>query len=108
MRQTYKQINLRQPSLDTIAKANEIINEYSDIGLKLTLRQLYYQFVARDIISNTQKSYKNLGRLLSAGRLAGLIDWNAIEDRTEDLYHFKKILDSTIDFVKKRRRVDLV
>ena len=85
MRQTYKQINLRQPSLDTIATANEIINEYSDLGLKLTLRQLYYQFVARDIISNTQKSYKNLGRLLSDGRLAGLIDWNAIEDRTRFL-----------------------
>lgn len=65
-----------------IEQANSIISEYENQGYDLTLRQLYYQFVARDIIENTQKSYKNLGSIINDGRLAGLIDWESIEDRT--------------------------
>lgn len=68
-----------------IRKANEIIAEYEGQGFALTLRQLYYQFVARDIIPNNVKSYKNLGSVVNDGRLAGLIDWNHIQDRTRHL-----------------------
>jgi hypothetical protein len=65
----------------TITKANEIIDAYRAQGYRLTLRQLYYQFVSRDLIPNSERSYKNLGVAISEGRLAGLIDWTAIEDR---------------------------
>jgi len=65
-----------------IEQANEIIAEYEAAGFTLTLRQLYYQFVARDLIPNTMKSYKALGNVINDARLAGLIDWDAIEDRT--------------------------
>lgn len=41
--------------------------------------------VARAIIPNNERSYKNLGSLISDARLAGLIDWEAIEDRTRNL-----------------------
>lgn len=68
-----------------IDKANEIIAEYTAQGYELTLRQLYYQFVSRDIIPNTMRSYKNLGTAINNGRLAGLIDWEAIVDRTRNL-----------------------
>jgi len=68
-----------------IDKANKIIAEYSGQGFQLTLRQLYYQFVARDIIPNNIKSYKNLGSVVNDGRLAGLIDWDHIQDRTRHL-----------------------
>ncbi len=67
---------------ETIDKANEIIEEYMDDDMKLTLRQLYYQFVSRDLIANKQTEYKRLGGIISDARLAGLIDWKAIEDRT--------------------------
>lgn len=66
---------------DLIEKANTIITEYQDAGYRLTLRQLYYQFVSRNWITNTERSYKNLGNCISDARLAGLIDWEAIEDR---------------------------
>jgi len=72
-------------SMKTIDQANEIIVEYAAGGLDLTLRQLYYQFVARDIIPNQQSSYDRLGGLISNARLAGLVDWNAIVDRTRNL-----------------------
>jgi hypothetical protein len=81
----YVRMNLKQPTLDLIAQANEIIAEYDAAGLKLTLRQLYYQFVSRDLIPNTMKSYKRLGSIINDGRMAGLIDWDAIEDRTRGL-----------------------
>lgn len=64
--------------LDTIGK---IIDEYTTDGITLTLRQLYYQLVSKALIPNSQREYKNLGNLLSKARLAGLIDWDAIEDR---------------------------
>lgn len=71
-------------SLELITKANDILNEYAGQGYRLSLRQLYYQLVARDIIENTVKSYKRIGNLVSDARLAGLLDWSMIEDRNRE------------------------
>src|SRR6185295_9921866 len=71
--------------LAMIAKANQIIAIYAAQGYDLTLRQLYYQFVSRDLIANKQSEYKRLGAIISEGRRAGLIDWDAITDRTRNL-----------------------
>jgi hypothetical protein len=68
--------------LALIQRINAIIDEYSAAGYSLTLRQVYYQLVARGIIPNNERSYKNVGTLIDKGRLVGLIDWHAIEDRT--------------------------
>ena len=68
-----------------IDQANDIIAEYQAQGFTLSLRQLYYQFVSRDLIENTVTSYKRLGTIINNGRLAGMIDWDAIEDRTRTL-----------------------
>lgn len=68
-----------------IEQANDIIAEYQAQGYKLTLRQLYYQHVARDLIRNSQREYKRMGSIINDARLAGLIDWHAIEDRTRNL-----------------------
>jgi hypothetical protein len=78
----FKDIKLNKKTLAIIEVANSIIAEYQDMRLRLTLRQLYYQFVSRDLLPNTERSYKNLGGVISKGRLCGLIDWDAIEDRT--------------------------
>lgn len=72
----------------TIEQANEIITDYRKQGFSLTLRQLYYQFVSRDLIANNMKEYKKLGYVLNDARLAGLVDWDAIEDRTRNLKTF--------------------
>lgn len=70
---------------DIIEQANAICADYARQGFDLTLRQLYYQFVARALIPNTQQSYKRLGSIINEARLAGLIDWNYIVDRTRNL-----------------------
>jgi len=81
----YIERNFRRSSLDIIEYANRIIEDYARQGLTLTLRQLYYRFVAADMIPNTQTSYSRLGSIINDGRLAGLLDWEAIEDRTRAL-----------------------
>lgn len=60
---------------------NTIIEEYRSEGYRLTLRQLYYQLVSRDVIENKQSEYSKLSTLLTKGRMAGVVDWDAIEDR---------------------------
>jgi hypothetical protein len=81
----YQDINFRAQTLTMIEQANQIIAEYQGQGFDLTLRQLYYQFVSRDLLPNTLQSYKNLGGIINDARLAGLIDWNTIVDRTREL-----------------------
>lgn len=81
----YKDIRFHGKSLETIERVNAIVEEYEAQGFELTLRQVYYQLVARGFIPNNERSYKNLGSLINDGRLAGLIDWYAIVDRTRNL-----------------------
>lgn len=81
MKEQFQESNFRAERLETIERANQIIAEYDAMNLRLTLRQLYYQFVTKNWLTNTERSYKNLGTAISDGRLAGLIDWDAIEDR---------------------------
>lgn len=77
--QQFRVTNFKADTLERIEQANAIISEYG--GQKLTARQVYYQFVARDLIPNTPRSYQNLTTMLTDARYAGMIDWDAIEDR---------------------------
>ena len=81
MKKVFKIFNFRNDRLEMIEACNGIITQYQAQKLTLTLRQLYYQLVTKNVISNEERSYKTLGNLVSDGRLAGLIDWDAIEDR---------------------------
>ena len=81
----YKSIKFQQKSLELIRLVNQVVEEYQAQGYELTLRQAYYQLVARGYIPNNERSYKNIGNLINDGRLAGLIDWHSITDRTRNL-----------------------
>jgi hypothetical protein len=77
----FKETKFAPQALAMIQRADHIINEYQQQGLRMTVRQLYYQFVTRNWIVNSEKAYKGLTDLVSKARLAGLLDWEAIEDR---------------------------
>lgn len=81
MKEAFIDKNFSAASLALISKANDILAEYEAAGYDLSVRQLYYQFVARDIIPNTVRSYGNLASLISDARKAGMLDWNMILDR---------------------------
>lgn len=72
-------------SLEIIRQADAICTAYARQGFTLTLRQLYYQFVAKALIPNKDTEYKRLGGIINDARLAGLIDWAHLEDRTRNL-----------------------
>lgn len=109
MKICYQEKTFRATTRAMIDGANKIISEYLAAGFKLTLRQLYYQFVSRDLLENTVKSYKNLGSVVNDGRLAGLIDWDSIEDRTRHLSALStwENPQSIIDACASQYRVDM-
>lgn len=70
-----------------IGHANAILEEYESKGHVMTLRQLYYQMVARGLTGgeNTKALYDRIGNALNVGRLQGLVSWTALEDRGRNL-----------------------
>jgi hypothetical protein len=98
-----------EATLEAIDQANEILEEYEQQGYDLTLRQLFYQHVARGLIPNTERSYKRLGSIINDARLAGLIDWDHIVDRTRNvrmLTHWADPAD-IIDATARSYKVDM-
>jgi hypothetical protein len=95
MKTRYRDINFSPWRLALIEHAENILDEYSDQGVELTLRGLYYKFVSRKLfpdnwanaegVTNRQESYDKLGILMTEARYAGLIDWSYLPDITREL-----------------------
>lgn len=90
-------------TLKIIDVANQILQEYAAQGFVMTLRQTYYQFVARGYIPNKDTEYKRLGGIISDARLAGLLDWNYLEDRTRNVKE-NSSWDSPADIIESAAR----
>ena len=56
----------------------DILNDHHP----MTLRQVFYQLVSRQVIENTKSRYQALSKLLVQARLDGTIPWDWVEDRT--------------------------
>lgn len=67
-----------QRLLDQMIK---IIEGYEQRGYKLTVRQLYYQLVSRNVVPNDMSSYQRTSKVLQTGRMTGQVDWDTIVDR---------------------------
>jgi hypothetical protein len=104
----YRPKTFSAKSQKIIDQANTVFAEYAAAGYVLTLRQLYYQFVSRDWLPNTERSYDRLGSIISAARLAGLIDWELMEDRMRNLKEQPKweAPSSIIDACARQFRID--
>lgn len=84
MKQCYIQKSFRPETERQIYLVDSIVEEYQEQGYVLTVRQLYYQLVARGHIANTLQEYKRVAGMINDAKMAGLIDWDAIEDRTRE------------------------
>jgi hypothetical protein len=85
MRETFIEKKFGLEAQAMIYKINEILRDYREQGYDLSLRQLYYQLVSNNIVPNSEKSYKNIGNLVSDARLSGYIDWDMIKDRGREM-----------------------
>lgn len=81
MKQYFKAHSFGEEAARLLGECNRVVERYQAKNLKLTLRQLYYQLVSRNLIPNEERAYKRISALLSNGRLMGQVDWEAIEDR---------------------------
>jgi hypothetical protein len=71
----------REHSIERLAIVKSIIAEYGEQGLTLSLRQIYYQFVARNLLANSLAGYQAIKELMIRARESGEIDWDDLEDR---------------------------
>jgi hypothetical protein len=85
MKLCYEKHSFRGDALVLVEKAEGIMADYRRDGYDLTLRQLYYQFVARDLLANNEKNYKRLGDIISQARLSGMLHWDIMVDRTREV-----------------------
>ena len=66
-----------------IAEAQMILMDQNP----MTVRQVYYQLVSRQVIENTRGAYQAVSNALVQARKEGLIVWDWIEDRTRRPRH---------------------
>ena len=108
MREVFIPRKLNGSSLVVINQVNEILEEYAGYGFDvMTLRQIYYQLVARDLVENTDQSYKRIGSIIKKARDAGKIDWESIKDTTRGVrghYHLDDFEDGLKDMARTFRQ----
>lgn len=75
------------PRSDLLHHALRIAESYNEQGLTLTLRQLYYRFVAEALFGSGQDNYKRLGSVLTDARYTGDFPIQWIEDRGRTVGH---------------------
>jgi hypothetical protein len=79
--QQYREINFDKSTREFIDIIDKILTRYSRKGMSMTVRQIHYRLVGEIQMPNTKKSYKRLVKVVTDARLAGLLDWDAVEDR---------------------------
>ncbi len=110
MKEKFREFKGRGEKSKMIERCNQILDDYSDQGYQLTLRQLYYQLVSKDIIPNQTEEYSKLSTTMVVARMGGLTDWEAIEDRVRIPYleyavnSVNQALDDTLNQYKRNRQ----
>lgn len=92
----------------TISQVKEIIKKYK--GIKLNLRQIYYQLVANYNLENNPNNYKYLSKILVNARKSLEIDYDSLEDNTRTFHHhfssseviIKKEVTSMVDYFMEK------
>jgi hypothetical protein len=87
MKIAFESANFRGSTLALVEKMDNILTQYEGMGYTLTIRQLYYQLVSRNVVPNSQRSYKRVVDIAGKGRMAGMLDWSAIEDRARGMLY---------------------
>ncbi len=105
----YKDLKPGKDKSDLIRLSASLLEPAEKAGDVMSLRQLYYQFVARGWFANVQENYDRLKDAVSAGRLMGLLSWTAIEDRTRALQgrHTWKDPREAVEDARRRYLIDM-
>lgn len=104
----FKKINMQKETLKLIEETKIILEDYQMQGIKITLRGLYYQLVAKNLISNNLKTYGKLSRTLTNARYTGLIGWDLIVDNSNflDICNFFNDIDDLLNAAINSYKLD--
>lgn len=83
-KQAYTSINFGGAKRERVLQVAAVAEEYLAKGYRLTVRQLYYQLVARGLVENNMRSYQQVVIATVDARMCGVVDWDAVEDRTRE------------------------
>lgn len=81
----YEKRTFTEERAGRIARIRGVVEEYGREGMNITVRQCYYQFVARGWAPSGDRTYSQVQSDLNAGRMAGLVPWYLVEDRGRTL-----------------------
>jgi hypothetical protein len=104
MKEHFREKRFQKKSKELLFQVADILDEYKQRKISVTLRQVYYRLVAKGFIQNKDKEYRKLSGLLTDARYCGMIDWDAIEDRVrvphkhsefEDVLHLVKVAQNS-------------
>ncbi len=69
----------QRKTLDLLTEVENILSQYD---IRVTIRQIYYRLVAKQLIENTIQQYHRVDCLITDARKDGTLDDSKIEDRT--------------------------
>ena len=113
----YKRVVFNDERELIVRHSIRLLKQYTDAGYRPTLRQLYYRFVALDLFpdrwadketgsKNNDRSYAKLKEIMVDARMAGRVDWLAMDDITRILrgnQHWAGPVDALSDRARKFR-----
>lgn len=85
--------NLSTPAPETRAFYDVLKGILAQYAGRITVRQTFYQTVARNLLPNTHASYKKVGSALDWLRKSGEVDFSAIEDRGRSITRWQVFAD---------------
>ncbi|GFP21279.1 hypothetical protein HKBW3S06_00505 [Candidatus Hakubella thermalkaliphila] len=96
---------MHRKTLVLIEAAREVLIEYNP----MTLRQVYYQLVTRQVIDNCRSEYQRLSNALVKARQEELIPWEWLEDRVRQpqVVSMWQDLPDFLNTVKRAYRKDI-
>lgn len=101
MKECFIEYNPNGVGQKMINSVDQIAQEWRAKGYSMTLRQVYYQLVSRNVIENSENSYKALSSMLTRARMGGWLDWDIILDRTRMLRGYNTYT-SPQEFLRQR------
>lgn len=78
----YAEYSPKPRNREILKYITKLLASYSKQGISLTIRQIYYKVISKKYLTEVKDPYNTLSVLLTKARDAGLLDWNAIIDRT--------------------------
>jgi hypothetical protein len=81
---------------------------FKELGVTPTLRTMFYRLVSKEIIPNTEQSYKSLSSIIVKARKSRDIPWDSFSDQgrqvlfgTEEYVSPEQFIEIGIDYLRK-------